>query len=373
MKRKKLTYIAAITLLSFGLLTGCSNERKENQTAYRQIGINDMENGDYEGAVTAFDNALAQCIGKIGENEMDICYYKAAAQYAGGDTDAAINTYTAIIEYDKKAADAYYLRGCLYLKQQNTDAAVADFDNAIKYNDSDYELYVNIYENLSGYDMAEKGEEYLNKAFSIKGNEAADLAWRGRIYYLLGQYDNALTELKSAVDKESVIANLYLAQTYEAQGDTENAQAYYESYVNSGAADSQAMNALGQIEMEKGDYASALTYLEQGLSMENVSNKRALMQNLIICYEYTGDFASAWDSIEEYMQLYPDDANAQREYTFLKNRVEQATAEVTVDTDGTDDSQQDDAAQPEDVVQTEDTAGDTSAQDAAGDDQSTGE
>ena len=148
------------------------------------------------------------------------------------------------------------------------------------------------------------------------------MAWQNLL-----SFDNALTELKSAVDKESVIANLYIAQTYEAQGDSENAQAYYESYVNTGAADSQAMNALGQIEMEKGDYASALTYLEQGISMENVSNKRALMQNLIICYEYTGDFTSAWENMEEYVQLYPDDANAQREYTFLKNRMEQANAE----------------------------------------------
>lgn len=58
--------------------------------------------------------------------------------------------------------------------------------------------------------MTEKGEEYLNKAFDIKGNSAEDYAWRGRIYYDLGQYDNAQTELKSALDKESVIANLTL-------------------------------------------------------------------------------------------------------------------------------------------------------------------
>lgn len=130
--------------------------------------------------------------------------------------------------------------------------------------------------------MTEKGEEYLNKAFDIKGNSAEDYAWRGRIYYYLGQYDNAQTELKSALDKESVIANLYIAQVYEAQGDPENAEVYYQNYVNSGSADSQAMNALGEIEMAKGNYSGALTYLEQGIAMENVTNRRELMQNLII-------------------------------------------------------------------------------------------
>ena len=85
MNKNKFTYITALTLLSFTLMTGCTNERKENQTAYRQIGINAMESGDYAGAVDAFNSALGQCIGKITENELDICYYKAAAQYAGGD------------------------------------------------------------------------------------------------------------------------------------------------------------------------------------------------------------------------------------------------------------------------------------------------
>ncbi len=336
MNKKKLTYITALTMLSLTLMTGCTNERRENQTAYRQIGINAMESGDYAGAVDAFNSALGQCIGKITENELDICYYKAAAQYASGDSEGAVATYTAIIDYDKKAADAYYLRGCVYLKQGNTESAVPDFDAAVQYNSDDYELYVNIYENLLAYDMTEKGEEYLNKAFDIKGNSAEDYAWRGRIYYYLGQYDNAMTELNSALDKESVIANLYIAQVYEAQSDSENAEVYYQNYVNSGAADSEAMNSLGEIEMAKGNYSGALTYLQQGIAMENVTNRRELMQNLIICYEYTFDFNSAWNIVQEYVQAYPDDASAQREYIFLKNRVDASTAEISGDVSSTE-------------------------------------
>lgn len=336
MNKKKLTYITALTMLSLTLMTGCTNERRENQTAYRQIGINAMESGDYAGAVDAFNSALGQCIGKITENELDICYYKAAAQYASGDSEGAVATYTAIIDYDKKVADAYYLRGCVYLKQGNTESAVSDFDAAVQYNSDDYELYVNIYENLLAYDMTEKGEEYLNKAFDIKGNSAEDYAWRGRIYYYLGQYDNAMTELNSALDKESVIANLYIAQVYEAQSDSENAEVYYQNYVNSGAADSEAMNSLGEIEMAKGNYSGALTYLQQGIAMENVTNRRELMQNLIICYEYTFDFNSAWNVVQEYVQAYPDDASAQREYIFLKNRVDASTAEISGDVSSTE-------------------------------------
>ena len=82
-----------------------------------------MQSGDYEGAVAAFNSALSQCVGKITDTELDICYYKAAAQYAGGDIEGALATYQAMIDYDEENGNAYYLHGCLSLKQQDTDTA----------------------------------------------------------------------------------------------------------------------------------------------------------------------------------------------------------------------------------------------------------
>ena len=54
--------------------------------------------------------------------------------------------------------------------------------------------------------------------------------------------------------------------------------------------------------------------------MEQVTNRRELMQNQIICMEYTADFKGAWQVAQEYIALYPNDAAVQREYVFLKNR-----------------------------------------------------
>ena len=118
------------------------------------------------------------------------------------------------------------------------------------------------------------------------------------IYYLLGQYDNAIKELTSAIDAGSAAANLTLAQVYEAQQDTANAQTYYQAYVDAGVADSEAMNALAQIEMGKPNYSGALPYIEQGLSMESVPNRQ--LRNQIICMEYTGDFAGAYEVMTAY-------------------------------------------------------------------------
>lgn len=321
MKKKnkyKTLLVSAALLALFGC--GCGKQASEEELAYRTLGIESMEAGDYEGAVAAFEAALQGHIGWITKTEIDISYYKAAAQYAAGDKEGALATYDAILDYDKEDGNAYYMRGCLLLGQGDSEAALSDFSAAVNYNSEDYELYVSIYENLSAYGLAEQGEAYLNKAFGIKGNSADNLAWRGKLYSMLGQYDNAKKELSAALEKGSALANLYLAKVYEAEGDMERAQTLYQTYLELGEESPEAMNALAELEIQRGNYAQALLYVNQGLSMKEVPNRKELMQNQILACEYTGDFAGAWAAVQEYMALYPEDSTMQREYTFLKYR-----------------------------------------------------
>ena len=44
------------------------------------------------------------------------------------------------------------------------------------------------------------------------------------------------------------------------------------------------------------------------------------IKNEIIAYEYSGDFASAKECMEDYIEKYPDDSDAEREYQFLETR-----------------------------------------------------
>lgn len=320
-KRKRhITYIVLLAAVAAMFLTGCTNEKYEDELAYRQVGINAMETGDYEDAVAAFNTALSLCSGRITETEVDICYYKAAALYSGGNIEEAYEVYNSLLDYDAKNADAYYLRGCLALQLGDYQQALTDYEAAVKYNANDYQLYISIYENLTAYNMQEDGENYLQQAFDIKGDGSEQLAWRGKIYYLLGEYENASAELVSAIKKGSVEANLTMAQVCEAQGDSETAESYYQTYVQSDAVDSTALNALAEIEMAKGNYTVALDYISQGLSMENVPNRKELLSNQIIACEQSGDFVTAWEVVQEYTSLYPEDEAAQREYIFLKNR-----------------------------------------------------
>lgn len=55
---------AVFLLVTAALLAGCANERTEDELSYRKIGIESMQSGDYEGALAAFDGALACCTWK---------------------------------------------------------------------------------------------------------------------------------------------------------------------------------------------------------------------------------------------------------------------------------------------------------------------
>ena len=320
MKKRIYYRLLLMTVVGISLFSGCSGDGTKNQAAYRQTGITCMEQGDYANAIVAFEAALQQKIGSVGPDEIDISYYKGAAQYASGDLESAMATYQAILDFDKKQPDAYYLRGCLYLKQGNTEAAKADFENAVKYKPNEYELYLGIYDNLACAGYLEEGEAYLNQAFGIKGDAVSNLEYRGRIHYLLGDYDSALTDLGAALEGGSETAYLYLAKTYDALGDDVTAEEYYTKYLENHSQSPEALGAMGTIMLEKKQYDKAMTYLEAAMEYSGDVVNRGVMQDLVIAYEYTGAFDKAWELIERYVALFPEDEKAQKEYIFLKNR-----------------------------------------------------
>ena len=120
--------LAAVLALSLG---ACGKKDAKEQDAYRQYGINCLEIGKYDEAIQAFQNALDQSLGKVGEKEIDICFYKAEAQSLNGATKDALDTYNAIIDYNKDGR-AYYLRGNLYFDMGDQEKALADYESAVK-------------------------------------------------------------------------------------------------------------------------------------------------------------------------------------------------------------------------------------------------
>ncbi len=304
------------------LLAGCQNNQEavENQLAFRQVGINKMNEGKFDEAAEAFQKALDQSQAVIGELELDICYYKATAQYNGGDTKGAITTCDALIDYDDKDAKAYFIRGCINLKEGDSENARKDYASALELSGNNYALYLSVYENLSGAGFEEEAEELVTKALDLEGESAEDYRERGHIYLIREEYDKARKELDQAIKMGDTKALLYLAQVYDAQGDSKKATSLYESYIKKNDADADTMIALGEVQMEAGKYQSALELFQQALEAGSPENEKNLRRNEIICYENIHDFAKAKEKIASYVKDYPEDEEAQREQQFLQTR-----------------------------------------------------
>ena len=265
---------------------------------------------------------------------MDICYYKAETQYLSQDVEGAIATYTAIIEYNHQPK-AYYLRGNLYYSLHSRDVtnlessqqsanyevmALADYEQAVKYEKSDYELYIGIYESLTAHGKQAEGLEYLDKALKIQGETAYDKMQKGWINFLLGKNDEAIILLKAAAEGKELESYYCLAEVYLDMGDMENAQNNMNAYISSGIADSYKLYSIAEVQLSKENYDVAINCLESALKLEKIPNKQIVMKTLVIAYEKMNNFIAARDVLTDYVKLYPEDEEAARELTFLETR-----------------------------------------------------
>ncbi len=313
--------MAAATAALGMTVSGCGDEKQiEREQAYRQTGLERMDQGDYAGAVKAFDQALRERVGIVSNLEEDINFYKAFAQIEAGKLSDAIATYSAILDYDKKNADAYYLRGCAYMSAGQADDAASDFQKAADYEKNNGQMYAGIYEQLVLAGLLDDAAGYLEQGLKIKGDSASACLSRGRLYFVSGNYEKAESELNAALDKKEVLANLYLGRVFQAQGKNEEAKSYYEAYLEENPNDSKVLYELGQIAFENTDYEQAVSWFEEGMACKNVINKRELWSGKIAAMEYMGNFDSAKQEMEAYLESYPNDGAAQREYLFLKTR-----------------------------------------------------
>lgn len=320
MKQWKQTLRIVLTLSMLICLTGCSGERIQRKLTHREEGIAYMEEQKYEQALESFQLALDETLGKIDETTLDICFYKAKAQYLLGNHTDALETYNAIITYND-SPKAYFLRGNLYYTLGKETQAISDYKKAAETESTDYELYIGIYEVLMEMGKQKEAHSYLNKALEINEKDTADKLQEGRINFLLGEYKTAISLLEEAAVKE-VDANFYLFEVYEAMKDTVNANKYFNSYLESKKVDSYKLYEVGKSQMDEENYNLAITCFENAIELEEVPNKQQIMKQLVRAYELNYDFASAKQCIAEYMEQYPEDEDEAmlKEYDFLQTR-----------------------------------------------------
>jgi tetratricopeptide (TPR) repeat protein len=267
-------------------LTGCGKDSTitEQQMQLRAQGMEQALEGDYEEAVASYDQALALADMSVGELELDIAAYKASALYQEGELQEAIDQCSAILDL-KKSAEIYLTRGLLYRDQENQEAANADFEKAMEMTSS------------------------------------KDLVMRGRLSFYMEDYSAAKEYLEEAVSEGNSEAVYWQAELYWQMGNEEYAVSLYQNYLAGDQPTQQSAYAkVAAYQMRQEDYDSALATLEAGIAIGDGGSLHDLMANEIAVYEQKGDFATAREKMEEFLERYPEDEDAAREYEFLKSR-----------------------------------------------------
>lgn len=137
---------------------------------------------------------------------------------------------------------------------------------------------------------------------------------------MLGQTSEARENLQTAVDKDISEARLYLAKLYQDEGDFDTALSLLEEYAASDDVTSDALAALGDIELTNGNYESALNYYQAGLSLDSIDNMPDLMKGQVAALEKLERYSEARDILTQYLEDYPNDEAAEKELIFLETR-----------------------------------------------------
>lgn len=315
--------MAAVQELEYDEALSCfasAQEAGENeQLVYRGMGIAYMGMTQYSDAITYLEAALHSGGGRVEDIDFDINYYLATAYYKNGQLQEASDAYSAILSLRPREKDAYYLRGCVKLAQDNFEGAQADFDEAVALDSRNYDQMIRIYMALEEYGYKDAGLTYLQNALTENEKSISDYDM-GRICYYMGDYENArsyLSNLKTATDYG---AALYLGRTYEALGDYNYASTIYSQYTENDQSKAEIYNQLGLCKMQMGEYTDALAAFQAAMNIEDNGMMQTLKFNEIVTYEYMHDYKTAATLMSSYLRSYPDDAAAKREYEFLQTR-----------------------------------------------------
>lgn len=316
----RLSVTSALTGLAVLMLTGCTNAAAL-QKKYQEEGIAYLEEGDYEKALESFQLGLDESNGKIDGNALNLCFYKADVCEKMGDYEGALETYDALLSYEE-SDEAYFLKGKLEYTMGNVEAGKADFDKAIACDEKNLALYVNIYNVLCQNDAKDLGVTYLEKGVKLGGNDASDSFQKGCMEYALGNNESAKGYLDKAVKGGITSGYFYLACIANDENDAGKEDENIKAYLASDSVKAEELEQLGVKKLNQDDYVKAVSYFKKALELDNVTNRQSIMRNCVIAYEKELDFRSAKNMMDEYIKLYPNDEEAQRESIFLNTRVE---------------------------------------------------
>ena len=280
------------------------------------VGTLYQQKGDYRTAIKAYESVLivepnninanlyrAQALGEMGNEKDAIEAYKKVVSLDPANTDAQSQMLALLqktmstaqfVEYVKKnmpnvdVADLFYNYGLDLHKQNKLHDAIGMYNESLKLNSQNPEVYVNLGIAQNQMGDSEKALTTL-KAAALKFpsnfqlNEAIKSVTNDIInkhieiagaYYNKGEYKKAIEEYLK-IESANVDSNLGIASCYQAMEDRTNAIAYYKKAFQLKPTDSDIAYYIGVLYAEDNDIENAKSYVTKSLAI-NKNNEKAI-------------------------------------------------------------------------------------------------
>lgn len=367
--RKKTCFFAAVLMTGMLLLSGCNeNEKHVFEQAgkdldqeyyeyalegyrdviasgillpqsYRGAGIAYLRMGKYDNAITSFTNALAQP--KVSKAlRKDLLSYRATAYLKSKKNYKALADCETLAEEYDMDANSYFLTGMVSLEMDSYDQARANFDRAFLASPT-YDMGIRIYQVYLEKGMEADGTKYLEAALENEASTPEEYLDRGKVYFYMEDNESARQELITAANMNNTEALLLLGMVYMEQKDYSNSRSMYQEYIAKVGSSAKGYNGLAQCDIHEKKFAEALEKIRKGKEIASTEEYKDLLYNEMIVYEEQMDFQTARARAEEYLSLFPGDANVKRELVFLKSRTDYAIPYEEPPAETTENSEED--------------------------------
>ena len=298
----------------------------EEALGYRGEGLVYLERKEYTDAIQAFSDCLDQVNYPRWNRAFvdDVRFYLAHAYELNGQPDQALTQYSQLLD-SERSGEAYLLRGKLYAADGKFGQAAQDFQRAVEREPS-YEVYLQIYDVYAGLNRQADGAVFLREAQALSSDTPEDAYQLGRISYFLQDYEAAREQLTKAANHMVPGAAALLGKVFMEEGDISGAKTIFQKAVDGETEAAAGHNGLALCYLYTGEYQKALQQIHEGLQTSDKTVAEELLFNEILVYERQHDFATALDKIVAFLESYPGNETARREYVFLQSRMDEVSS-----------------------------------------------
>ena len=272
--------------------------QKPSPADYNTLGIFYYEKKDAEKAIQAFEKALhiAPYHKAARRNLHQLLRAKGFKALTSKDFETATTTFEKVLQIEPLDAPTYQLMGNGYAQAGQFEKAINYYQKAVDLNPVDALTQQNFAHCYNNYGVSLRNRE--------KWDEAID-AYRNALR-LMPTLQIARTNLSDAFTRK--------AKAHSEAGELDAAVAAYLELQKLHPHEMHIRNLLGELYLEKGDYAEALSAFQHVYNA--TPNAEHALHNLIAAYHHyarnlsnAGDYTTAIQLLEETLRLVPTDLN----------------------------------------------------------------